>query len=120
MGRSWRSTLERALFESALRVDLAGSVERLAEALSAGANDADPARIERLALSFGARGAAAARRLASLAGALDLPLSLEPRRFPRQSTIRLDPREERIEWCDDRYRVAWNTSVDSLRSIVKA
>ena len=43
--RSWRSTLERALFESALRVDLVGGVERLAEAVVNGSPMADSARI---------------------------------------------------------------------------
>lgn len=37
LGHSWRSTLDRALFECALRVDLTGGVERLAEAFVNGA-----------------------------------------------------------------------------------
>ena len=73
---SWRSSLERALFECALRVDLVGGVERLAEAVASGSRDADSARIAQLTNAFGTRGQAAARRLASLATALQLPLRL--------------------------------------------
>ena len=119
VGRSWRSNLERALFESALRVDLTGVVERLAEALAAGSRDADPKRITQLAMAFGARGRAAERRLASLAYTLDLPLSLDPTVGSRQPVIRLDPRDERVEWTDSRFRVAWNTTIDELQAIVR-
>jgi len=115
---SWRSTLERALFESALRVDLTGGAERLAEALAKGASEADPARLARLATAFGARGLAAERRLASLAQALALPLGLEPTVTPRQPVIRLDPYDDRVEWVDGAFRVAWNTTVDELRTVV--
>ena len=73
---SWRSSLERALFECALRVDLVGGVERLAEAVASGSRDVDSARIARLATAFGTRGQAAQRRLASMATALQLPLTL--------------------------------------------
>jgi predicted transcriptional regulator of viral defense system len=115
---SWRSTLERALFECALRIDLAGGTERLAEALARGASQADPARIGRLGKAFGARGLAAERRLASLAQALALPLGLELMPIPRQPTIRLDPRDNHIEWVDGTFRVAWNITVDELRAVV--
>ena len=118
VGRSWRSNLERALFESALRVDLTGGVERLAEALASGSRDADPKRITRLAKAFGARGRAAERRLASLAHALNLPLSLDPVVGKRQPVIRLDTRDDQVEWTDARYRVAWNTTIDELQAIV--
>lgn len=118
IGRSWRSTLERALFESALRVDLTGGVERLAEALAAGSHDADPKRIKQLVKAFGARGSAAERRIASLAHALDLPLSLDPEVGKRQPVIRLDQRDDRVEWTDSRYRVAWNTTIDELQAVV--
>jgi predicted transcriptional regulator of viral defense system len=118
VGRSWRSTLERALFESALRVDLTGSVERLAEAVANAAPETDPARIDRLADSFGTRGHAAERRLASLAHALVLPLGLDPKVGHRQPVIRLDPRDDHVEWIDSQYRVAWNTTIDELRAVV--
>lgn len=118
VGLSWRSTVERALFESALRLDLVGGIERLAEALARGAEEADPARIHRLARSFGARGRAAERRLASMSHALELPLGLDPQLASRRPIIQLDPRDERVEWLDERYRVAWNVDVDELRSIV--
>lgn len=118
VGRSWRSTLERALFESALRVDLTGGVERLAEALAAGSREADPKRIERLAKAFGPRGRAAERRLASLAYALHLPRSDDPEVDKRQPVIRLDPRDDRVEWTDSRFRVAWNTTIDELQAVV--
>lgn len=115
---SWRSTLERALFESALRIDLIGGVERLAEALAAGSPETDSKRIKELVKAFGARGHAAERRLASLAHALNLPLSLDPAVGKRQPVIRLDPRDDRVEWTDSRFRVAWNTTVDELQAVV--
>jgi predicted transcriptional regulator of viral defense system len=118
VGHSWRSTLERALFESALRVDLAGGVERLAEALAAGSLEANPARIKHLAKAFGSRGLAAERRLASLAFGLDLPFSLDSPVGKRQPVIQLDTRDDRVEWTDERYRVAWNATIDELRAIV--
>jgi len=117
VGHSWMSTLERALFEGALRVDLTGGVERLVEALSHGAPEADPARIARLAEAFRARGLAAERRLASLAHVLKLPLPLEPKLSPRRPIIRLDPRDDRIEWIDDRFRVAWNVTPEELAAV---
>lgn len=119
VGRSWRSNVERALFDSALRVDLTGGVERLAEALAAGAREADPKRIRRLAKAFGARGKAAERRLASLAHALNLPLSLETTVDKAKPVIRLDVGDDRIEWTDARYRVAWNVTIDELQAIVR-
>jgi len=118
VGRSWRSSLDRALFESALRVDLAGGVDRLTEAVANGSSDADPARIAGLGNAFGARGSAALRRLASLAAALGLPMRLDPKVGKRQPIIRLDPRDHTVEWTDDKYRVSWNRTVDELRAIV--
>jgi predicted transcriptional regulator of viral defense system len=115
---SWRSSLERALFECALRVELIGGVERLAEAVAAGSPDADPACITRLANAFGPRGRAAERRLASIAFALRLPLTLTPEVGKRQQLIRLDPRDDRAEWTDTRFRVAWNTTIDELQAVV--
>ncbi len=117
-GRSWRSTLDRALFESALRVDLTGGVERLTEALANSAREADAARIGNLAGAFGPRGAAASRRIASLAKALELPMDLEPEVGHRQPLIRLDPRDERVEWVDGEFRVTWNRTVDELRAVL--
>jgi len=114
----WRSSLERALFESALRVDLIGGVERLAEAVATGSADADPARIERLAKAFGTRGRAAERRLASMTAALHLPLTLTPDVGKRQPVIRLDPRDARVSWTDARFRVAWNATIDELQAVV--
>jgi predicted transcriptional regulator of viral defense system len=116
--KSWRSSLERALFECALRVDLVGSVQRLAEAVAAGAPDADGARITRLASAFGTRGRAAERRLASLAAALRLPLTLTPEVGKRRPMIRLDTRDDRVAWNDTRFRVTWNTTIDELQAIV--
>jgi predicted transcriptional regulator of viral defense system len=118
VGRSWRSSLERALFECALRVDLTGDVERLAEAIANGASEVDPARVVRLAEAFGARGLAAERRLASLAKALALPLRLEPEVDSRQPVIRLNPSDDHVEWVDGTFRVAWNSTVDELRAVV--
>ena len=117
IGPSWRSTLNRALFECALRIDLTGGVERLAEALANGATDTDPDRLSLLAKVFGPRGLAAERRLASLAQALDLPLRLTPTIGNRQPIVRLDPRDEKVAWVDDTFRVAWNISADELRAV---
>ncbi|HEV2362068.1 MAG TPA: hypothetical protein VGS21_10230, partial [Acidimicrobiales bacterium] len=112
VGRSWRSTLERALFECSMRIDLTGSVERLAEALAASAGEVDPAKIGELARSFGPRGLAAERRLVSLARALDLPLGLDPEVGVDRPVIGLDPRDSRVEWIDPDLRVAWNTTAE--------
>jgi len=120
VGLSWRSTLERALFECALRLDLASGPEQLAEALANAVEDVNPTRINRFATAFGARGRAAERRLASLSHALELPLDLDPKLEPRRPIIQLDPSDDRREWVDERYRVAWNLDVDELRSVVGA
>jgi predicted transcriptional regulator of viral defense system len=117
IGRSWRSTLERALFECALRVDLTGGVERLAEVLANGAANADPARVSLLAKVFGPRGLAAERRLASLTQALDLPLHLAPTIGHQQPIVRLDPHDENVAWVDDTFRVAWPLSADEVRAV---
>lgn len=119
VGRSWRSTLERALFECAMRIDLTGSVERLAEALAASVEEVDPSRIAVLARAFGPRGRAAERRLVSLARALDLPLGLDPEVGVRRPVIALDPRDDRVEWVDPDLRVAWNTTADELQAVVR-
>jgi predicted transcriptional regulator of viral defense system len=118
VGRSWRSTLERSLIECALRIDLTGSVERLAEALANGASDADPARVALLAQAFGARGLAAERRLASVARALELPLRLPTAVDAGRPIVRLDSRDERVTWVDPTFRVAWNVSTDELRAVI--
>ena len=119
VGRSWRSTLERALFECAMRIDLTGSVERLAEALGAAVADVDPATISRLADAFGPRGHAAERRLVSMARALGLPLDLAPDVGRRRPVIGLDPRDDRVQWTDSDLRVAWNTTADELQAVVR-
>lgn len=115
---SWRSSLERALFECALRVDLIGGAERLGAAVASGSRDADSVQIVHLAKSFGARGLAAERRLASIATSLQLPLTLDPDVSKRQPLIRLDPRDDRIAWTDSRFRVAWNMTIDELQAVV--
>jgi len=115
---SWRSSLERALFECALRVDLIGGAERLADAIASGSLDADSVRISQLARNFGARGLAAERRLASIATALQLPLTLTPEVSKQHQVIRLDPRDDRVAWTDTRFRVAWNTTIDELQAVV--
>jgi predicted transcriptional regulator of viral defense system len=71
-----------------------------------------------LANAFGPKGRAAERRLASLSEALELPLDLDPRLPARRPVIRLDPSDSRVEWLDERYRVAWNVDADELRSVV--
>jgi predicted transcriptional regulator of viral defense system len=115
---SWRSSLERALFECALRVDLVGGSERLADVIASGSRDADSVRIAQLANDFGARGLAAERRLASITTALQLPLILTPKVSKQQQVIRLDPRDDRVAWTDPRFRVAWNTTIEELQAVV--
>jgi predicted transcriptional regulator of viral defense system len=119
IGRSWRSGVERAVFECALRVDLVGGPEALASALQRAASTMRARRLAPLVKAFGPRGAAAERRLALLARALDLPLDLGPRVSPTRPIIRLDPRDDHIEWIDRDMRVAWSTSVDELRAGVE-
>jgi predicted transcriptional regulator of viral defense system len=119
VGRSWMSTPERALFECALRVDLAGHVERLAEALARAAPDVDRSRIRALAKAFGPRGLAAERRLDSLARALNLPLHLEPHLKHGQPIVRLDPRDDRVEWIDQEARVSWPLTLGELDAAVR-
>jgi predicted transcriptional regulator of viral defense system len=117
LSRSWRSTLDRALFECALRIDLTGGIERLAEALAHGATGVDPERISSLARLFGPRGLAAERRLASIAQALDLPLRLAPAVHPRQSVVRLDPRDDEASWVDETFRVVWPVTANEVRAV---
>ena len=115
---SWRSSLERALVECALRVDLIGGAEQLGDALASGSRNADSVEISRIAKSFGPRGQAAERRLASIATYLHLPLSLDPDVSKRQPLIRLDPRDDRTVWTDSRFRVAWSLTIDELQAVV--
>jgi predicted transcriptional regulator of viral defense system len=117
-GRAWRSGLERALFDCALRVDLTGGAERLAEAVAACAADADPAKLTQFADAFGPRGHAAARRIASLAYVLELPLRLAPPVGPKQPIIRLDPGDDHREWTEPKFRVTWNLTAAELRAVV--
>lgn len=117
--RSWCSTLDRALLECAMRVDLVGGAERLAEALATGAREANPERIAQLANDFDARGFAAERRLASLAHALEMPLALRPTVTKEQPTVRLDPRDDRMVWVDKTFNVVWNVSVEELRAVIE-
>jgi len=115
--QSWRSTMERALLESAMRIDLIGGVETLAEALTMGARDADPKRISQLASQFGTRGFAAERRLASLSWVLSLPLVLETNHTKDQPLIKLDPRASHTEWVEPVFGVVWHVPWQELRSI---
>lgn len=117
IGPSWRSGAERALLDCAMRVDLAGGSERLAEAVAAAA-EADPGKIAEIASRFGDRGLAAIRRIASLARALELPLQLEPGAVDRKPVVRLDPGDDHVDWVDPVFRVAWNAEADELRSVV--
>jgi predicted transcriptional regulator of viral defense system len=117
IGSSWQSSLERALFECALRVDLAGGVERLSEALVNAAPEIDSERLSRLANAFGPRGFAAWRRLASLSRALAQPLQIEPEVGSHQPRTRLDPGDDHIEWTDQAFRVTWNITIDELQAV---
>jgi hypothetical protein len=91
----------------------------LAEGVSNGGTDADPARLLELGRVFGPRGLAAVRRIASLAYALETPFPLVPSVESRQPMIRLDPGDDHTEWLDLRFRVAWNVTVDELRAVVE-
>ena len=117
LGGSKCSTLERGLLECAVRVDLVGGIERLAEAVQAGLRDADGDRMAVLARQLSPRGLAAERRLASLAHVLGLTTATS---VPiSQPMIRLDPRETDVTWVDERYRVSWHLSIDELRASVE-
>lgn len=116
---SWRSSLERALLESAMRIDLVGGVDRLAEALVSGSRDANPEIIHQLARALGGRGLAAERRLASLVSALKLPLALYPEPHSAHRRIRLDPGDEQVSWIDTDFGVAWNVPLEELRAEVE-
>jgi predicted transcriptional regulator of viral defense system len=118
VGHSWLSTPERALFECALRVDLAGGIEQLAEALSQAESAIDVGRIKRVVKAFGSRGLAAERRLATIGHTLGLSLPLNPKVSAKRPIIKLDPREERVEWVDHRFRVAWNLTAQELANAV--
>ena len=96
-----------------------GGPEALASALERAASGIRPRGLAPLVKAFGPRGAAAERRLASLARALDLSLDLEPRVSPSRPIIRLDPQDDHIEWIDREMRVAWSTSVDEIRAVVE-
>jgi hypothetical protein len=48
----------------------------------------------------------------------DLLLGLHLMVEERQSRIRLDPRETEVVWTDDRFKVAWKTTVDDLRAVI--
>jgi len=78
----------------------------------------DPVKIGRLSKAFGARGVSAQRRLASLATNLDLPVTIDSPVGKRRPIIQLDPRDKRVEWIDEKYRVAWNVSTDELQAVV--
>ena len=119
VGRSWRSGIERAIFDCALRVDLAGGPYFLAEGLVRAAPTVQARHLAPLVAAFGPRGRAAERRVASLARALDLPLALDPRVGADRPVIRLDPDDDHIEWVDARYRVAWSVTIDELRNVVE-
>lgn len=116
---SWRSTVDRAMLECAMRIDLAGGVEKLAEALANGSREANPARIHQLAIALGARGFAGERRLASLAASLELPLALNPPPHMQRRRILLDPRDEQIVWIDKTFNVIWNIPVNELRAVIE-
>ena len=118
VGNSWRSSLERALLECAMRVDLVGNVERLAEGLANSASEVDPARISDLSAAFGAKGSAAERRLASLATALNLGVDLRPHVDKARPVIKLETHDPDLEWIDQIYRVAWSRRVEELQSVV--
>jgi predicted transcriptional regulator of viral defense system len=115
---SWRSTLDRALFESALRVDLIGGSERLAEALVNGAAELHPDRIALLADLFGPWGHGALRRLHSLADVLGVTIGPAPEVPRAKSVIQLDSRDDHVAWIDKKFRVAWNVTPDELQAVV--
>lgn len=111
-----QSSLERALFEGALRIDLVGSVERYSEALAVGLEEADPERIARLSSSFGSRGNAALRRIQSMAEILGMPFPKSLTQSQPKSTVRLDPRQRTTLWIDEKFQVAWPLTIDEFLS----
>ena len=111
------NAVDRTLLESALRIDFVGSIERFAEALQGGLEQAGAARIAALALRLGPRGLAAERRLAFIAHAAGMTYPVAESHAG--STIRLDPREKEVTWVDERFRVSWHLGVDQLRASVQ-
>jgi predicted transcriptional regulator of viral defense system len=118
VGRSLRSNVSRALLESAMRIELAGGITELAQALSSAVREVDPVAIAVLAEKFGPRGLAGERRLASLASNLNLPLEMRSTAAERP-IIRLDPRDEESVWIDRAANVAWPISTDELLAVVE-
>jgi predicted transcriptional regulator of viral defense system len=118
-GRSWRSTAERALLECAMRIDLAGGVERLSEALFLASREIDVDQITRMAGQFGVRGRAGLRRIASISHTLDLNLDFEGQAVRGTSLIPIDPRDHHTEWIDDIFGVTWSITPSELISVVR-
>lgn len=102
------SNVERSLLDGAMRMDLIGSADVLAEALSAA--QPDPTALQHLAHEIGA--ATALRRLGSLADQLLIPSlanQLQPLASPT-SDIQLEPRHPatgKRPFRDRRWRVVW-------------
>jgi predicted transcriptional regulator of viral defense system len=114
------SGIERSLLDAAMRLDLVGGVNVLAEALSAA--DVDPEVLSDLARDLGAT--TALRRIGSLADQLRLPgleERLEPAATPARS-IQLDPRSPTASdhvFRDRRWRVVWPTPPRQLAEALR-
>jgi hypothetical protein len=39
--------------------------------------------------------------------------------MPTPPVIRLDPRDDHVDWIDPIFRVAWNTTADELRAAIR-
>ena len=102
------SSVERSLLDGAARMDLVGGATVLAEAL--GAAQLDPATLQRIGQQIG--GAAALRRIGSLADQLPIPSLANQLRplAPPTSDIPLEPRNppgRERSFRDRHWRVVW-------------
>ncbi|MEW6059805.1 MAG: type IV toxin-antitoxin system AbiEi family antitoxin domain-containing protein [Actinomycetota bacterium] len=114
------SSRERALLECAERIDLAGGIETVVEALTSG-ESFDVDRLTSLAKELGAR--PAIRRIGSLADALeleDLETGLEPMKPDAATYVELEPSRPStasVEARDREWGVRWRTSPEALANV---
>jgi predicted transcriptional regulator of viral defense system len=113
------SSRERALLECAERLDLAGGIETVVEALTSG-ESFDIGRLKALARELGA--GPAIRRIGSLAEALkleDLATGLEPMKPDPTTYVELEPTLSHLSTANEEARdrewgVKWRTSPEEL------